>query len=158
MFATFHFRIWYFVILTSIKKSQHKTGCKKTNCSLRNSFLCNHAMMISIKDMKICISTVQITPCIQCHCCRLHWRTRNHMVFMKIPYCPAIRNKMPFKIPLTPKFIFYKCLTATTRFTIDTIIGSHNSFHMRILYKSFESWKICLFHILLRYFGIKLMT
>ena len=78
--------------------------------------------------------------------------------FVEIPDCPAIGDEMSLKMPFTAKYFFHKIGVCTTGFLVGAIVGTHDSFHICLLYQGFKSGKICLPQIFFRSLGVKTVT
>ena len=61
---------------------------------------------------------------------------------------PAIRDDMPFKVPLSAEGITQKRFAAAAGFAVCTVVSAHDSLYLCLCYKILERGKIGLFHVL----------
>ena len=130
------------VIPGLIKQSQQKPGGKQPFRRLSDFLLRHQSVLAGFQQVQIGIAAVDITAILQCHSCRFLRRVRHHMMFMKVPDCPAVRDIVPLKAPLFPQDILYQGSAAAAGFPIGPVIGAHHRFHIRFFHQFFKSGKI----------------
>ena len=86
----FYLQIGDIVIFASIKQPQQKPCGKKPHCCPGYGFFCDKPLFVCLHNVKISISTIQITAIINRQSCRFNGCIRYHMVFVKITDRPAV--------------------------------------------------------------------
>ncbi len=125
---------------------------------LVHPFFRYHTFLYRILHINEKIAAVQVAAVSDRKRHRLFRTRRNAMSFMKIANRPTIGNYMSLKAPFFPQNILQQCFASAARFSVRTVIRSHDRFHFRFLHTGFKCRKVCLIHILLARLGIELMA
>ena len=90
MFFAFHFQIRDFIIFCFIKHSKQKSCSKQTNTGFCDIFFVNNSFSVSIQNLFICTSTVQVASCFKSFFHGFFRSVCHLMIFVEITDCPAI--------------------------------------------------------------------
>ena len=147
------------VIFTVIgKKPQQETGGKETHTGGGNLFFGNKSFLVCLHHMEIRIAAVQITPVPDGQGCAFGGCSGYLVIDMEIPDGPAVTDYMPLESPFSAQGILQQRFAAAGRFSVDTVVGAHDGFHIRFLYGGFKGGQIGFSHILRIGFRIEFMA
>ena len=156
VFRTLDHRVRDRIIFASLfsQSTQQEPGSKQSHTGAGNIFLTDPSQFKSMHDMLISTATVEITSGLQCLGDRIHRSFGDVVIFMKIADCPAVRDKMSFKSPLSTQF-FHQKITGTAGLAVRTVVSAHNSLYAGLFHQCPESRQVGFFHILQRSLGVK---
>ena len=64
------------------------------------------------------------------------------VAFMEVPDCPAIADDMALKTPLFPQDIPEQGFAAAGRLAIDSVVGTHHRFDIRLAHQRLKGRQI----------------
>ena len=143
-------------VLFPAECAEQKTCGKEPDGAAGDVLFGDHPERVGVHDVPVGTAAVEVTAGLQRFSDGFRFVCRDVVILVKVPYCPAVGNKMPFESPFPAELVHQKFACAAD-LTVCAVIGAHNSLNTCI-HKRSESREIGFLQIFRRGNGIKMMA
>ena len=128
----------------AVEVTQFETCLQQSEQALVYLFFCDFPLSHSIGQTTVCTTTFHIRSCNDSRCHSVFLRFGSTMIrwIKEVVDCPAVARHQSLESPFLAQDVVEQTRVSATRFTVETVVGTHNLLHISFLHQCLEGRQV----------------